>query len=165
MFPMKTFIDRFMYYPEAQADYILKMINRWQTENIHSFSPKVEAVEDFIAHKDQFMKGAIWQQDCRSWYKHNTSSGKVTALWPGSAMHYLDTIADPRYEDWDFTYAGNRFAFLGNGFSQTECDKTADWAYYFRNHDDSPYLSRAKRRKVATFSGTMTNGGCKGSIL
>jgi hypothetical protein len=135
---------------------MLKMIDRWQTENIQCFSPKIEAVEDFIAHKDQFMKGTIWEQDCRSWYKKNSSSGKVTALWPGSTMHYLHTLAEPRYEDWNFTYTGNRFAFLGNGFSQTECDKTADWAYYIRNHDDSPFISRNKRRKVVTFSGTVT---------
>ena len=135
---------------------MLKMIDRWQTENIHSFSPKIEAVEDFIAHKDQFMKGAIWVQECRSWYKNGSSSGKVTALWPGSTMHYTHAIAEPRYEDWNFTYTGNRFAFLGNGFSQTEYDKAADLAYYLRNHDDSPFISRGKRRKVATFSGTMS---------
>jgi hypothetical protein len=144
-----------IYYPEAQADYMLKMIDRWQTENIHSFSPKMEAVEDFIAHKDQFMKGAIWEQDCRSWYKNDSSSGKVTSLWPGSTMHYVDAIAEPRYEDWDFKYTGNQFAFLGNGFSQTEGDTTADLAYYLRNNDDSPYISRGKRRKVTTFSGTV----------
>ena len=140
------------------------MINRWQTENIHSFSPKVEAVEDFIAHKDQFMKGAIWQQDCRAWYKNHTS-GKIVALWPGSTMHFVESIAEPRYEDWNFRYTGNRFAFLGNGFSQTECDKTADWAYYLRTHDDSPYIGRGKRRKVTTFSGTMSHGDSDGSII
>ena len=146
--------------PEAQADYMLKMIDRWQTENIQSFSPKIEAVEDFIAHKDQFMKGTIWAHDCRSWYKNNSSSGKVTAVWPGSTMHYLQTLAEPRYEDWNFTYTGNRFAFLGNGFSQIEGDKTADLAYYIRNHDDSPFISRNKRTKLATFSssGTVHSG-------
>ena len=132
------------------------MIDRWQTENIHSFSPKMEVVEEFIAHKDQFMKSTIWDHDCHSWYKNN-SSGKIIALWPGSTMHYIHSLEEPRYEDWNFTYKGNRFAFLGNGFSQTECDKTADRAYYLRNHDDSPYISRGKRRKAVTFSGTMTN--------
>jgi len=34
---------------------------------IFGFSQKIEAVEDFIAHKDQFMKGMTWQHDCRSW--------------------------------------------------------------------------------------------------
>ncbi|KAF8902331.1 hypothetical protein CPB84DRAFT_1775851 [Gymnopilus junonius] len=141
---------------EAQADYILKMMDRWQTENIHSFSPKKEAVEDFIEWKDKFMKGTVWQEECRSWYKRNSVSGKITALWPGSTMHYLEAIAEPRYNDWDIKYDGNRFAFLGNGYSRTEKDLTADWAYYIRNEDDGPYLSRGKRTKVLSKSGTVT---------
>ena len=80
-------------------------------------------------------------------------------------MHYLHTLAEPRYEDWNFTYPGNRFAFLGNGFSLTEYDKTADLAYYIRNHDDSPFISRNKRRKVFTFSGTMTRDEARTSLL
>lgn len=132
-----------------------KMINRWQTENIHSFSPKLAAVEDFIEFKDNFMKDTVWSQDCSSWYKSNSVTGKVTAPWPGSSMHYQEAIADPRYEDWDIKYAGNRFAFLGNGYSRTEMDPTADWAYYIRHEDDSPYLSRGKRRKVYSNSGTI----------
>ncbi|KAF8226820.1 FAD/NAD(P)-binding domain-containing protein [Tricholoma matsutake] len=138
---------------EAQIDYMLKIANRWQTENIHSFSPKMEAVEDFIAHKDQFMKNTVWEQDCRSWYKNN-SSGKVDALWPGSSLHYMEAISEVRYDDWNIAYSGNRFAFLGNGFSQTESDDTADWAYYIRTHDDSPYLSRGKQMKIVNKSGT-----------
>lgn len=101
------------------------------------------------------MKGTVWQQECRSWYKSNSVSGKVTALWSGSTLHYLEAIAEPRYEDWHIKYNGNRFAFLGNGYSQTEGDLTADLAYYIRNEDDSPYLSRAKRRKVHSKSGTV----------
>ena len=136
------------------------MVNRWQTENIHSFSPKQEAVQDFIEHKDTFMKNTVWQQECRSWYKSNSISGKVTALWPGSTLHYLEMIAEPRYEDWSFKYSGNRFAYLGNGFSQTETDSTADRSYYLRNEDDSPYLSRGKQRKIVSKSGMVE---CSGS--
>ncbi|KAF9006158.1 hypothetical protein BDQ17DRAFT_1389720 [Cyathus striatus] len=132
---------------EAQVDYMLKLINRWQTENIHRFSPKAEAIEDFIAFKDQFMKDTVWAKDCRSW--------KITALWPGSTLHYLEALKEPRYDDWDIKYSGNRFAYLGNGSSQTEVDMTSDTAYYVRDHDDSPYLSRSKQRKVETKSGTM----------
>ncbi|KAF8226831.1 FAD/NAD(P)-binding domain-containing protein [Tricholoma matsutake] len=147
---------------EVQTDYILKIANRWQTENIHSFSPKMEAVEDFIAHKDQFMKNTVWEQDCRSWYK-NRRTGKVEALWPGSALHYMEAISEVRYDDWNIAYSGNRFAFLGNGFSQTESDDTADWAYYIRSYDDSPYLSRGKQMKVVNRSGTV-NGLKESSV-
>lgn len=139
----------------------MQLINRWQTENIHSFSPKMEAVEDFIAFKDEFMKSTVWESGCRSWYKSGSISGKVTALWPGSTLHYLEAIADPRYEDWDFKYIGNRFAFLGNGRSQVESDSTADWAYYIRNGDDGPHFSRIKQMKIASKSGTVDRSETK----
>jgi hypothetical protein len=44
---------------------------------------------------------------------------------------------------------------LGNGYSQTELDHTADWAYYIRDYDDGEWLSRSKRRKDLTKSGTV----------
>jgi len=64
-------------------------------------------------------------------------------------MRYL------RADDWDVEYKGNRFGWLGNGFSQTETDATCDWAYYIKDVDDSPYLSKSKQRKVLTKSGTV----------
>ncbi|KAG6840956.1 hypothetical protein C0991_003016 [Blastosporella zonata] len=149
---------------EAQVDYILKLANRWQTENIRSFSPKREAVEDFIAHKDLFMKTTVWDHNCRSWYKTNSVSGKVTAVWAGSSLHYLEAISEPRYDDWEITYQGNRFAWLGNGFSQTEMDLTADWAYYLKTRDDSPFLGRRKALEVKNGSGTVVGREIRGFV-
>ena len=60
-----------------------------------------------------------------------------------------------RLEDWDIKYSGNRFAWLGNGYSQTELDETADWGYYIRDRDDDPPASRAGKRKVLSKSGTV----------
>lgn len=134
---------------------MLKWCDRWQTEKIRSFAPKLSAIEDFTAWTDFFMRDTIWASGCRSWYKSHTVNGRVSALWPGSSLHYFEALANPRAEDWDVEYKGNRFSFLGNGFSQTECDETADWAYYIREEDDSPYLSRDKVRKVLTKSGTV----------
>ncbi|KAH0845024.1 hypothetical protein AYO21_04055 [Fonsecaea monophora] len=149
---------------EAQADYILKLINRWQTENIHSMSPKLEAVKDFIAYKDSFMSKTVWHEECRSWYKNNSASGKIAALWPGSTLHYLEAVSDVRGDDWEIEYKGNRFAFLGNGFSQTEVDDTADFAYYIRDHDDGPFLSFKKNLQALNKSGTMA-GRAKLNIM
>ncbi|KAL2847074.1 hypothetical protein BJX68DRAFT_268374 [Aspergillus pseudodeflectus] len=138
---------------ETQADYMLQMLDRWQTENIHSFSPKEAAVRDFVAHKDAFMQGTVWSEECRSWYKSGPTSNKVSALWPGSTLHYLEAMATVRGDDWDIEYKGNRFSWLGNGLSQTEVDDTADLAYYIRNHDDGPILSSYKRLKLLNKSG------------
>jgi hypothetical protein len=138
---------------ETQADYMLKMITRWQTENWTTFAPKMQAVDDFIAHKDHFMKRTVWEEQCRSWYKNNSASGKVSALWPGSTLHYIEAMKDVHFDDWDINYQGNRFAWLGNGYSQCELDDLADTGYYIRSEDDGPYLSRGKARKVETKHG------------
>ena len=139
---------------EAQADYMCKMIDRFQTSNFTQFAPKVEAVRDFIEYKDWFMKGTVWADACRSWYK-SRADGPVLALWPGSALHYLEFMRDVRFDDFDIKYAGNRFCFLGNGYSQTELDTTADLGYYIRQYDDDPPLTTGGRRKLISKSGTV----------
>ncbi|KAI0160643.1 FAD/NAD(P)-binding domain-containing protein [Xylariaceae sp. FL1272] len=139
---------------EAQADWMCMLIDRYQTTNIKQFAVKEEAVRDFIEYKDWFMQGTVWADPCRSWYKPR-ADGPVTALWPGSALHYIEAMKDLRMDDFDVTYAGNRFAWLGNGYSQTELDETADWAYYIRDRDDSAPLSTSGRRKLLTKSGTV----------
>lgn len=142
---------------ECQADYMCKLIDRYQTHNIKSFSPKQEAVDDFIAYKDFFMARTVWNDPCRSWYKAAGPDGKVTALWPGSTLHYMEAMEELRLEDWNVEYEGNRFAYLGNGYSQCEIDQTADWGYYIRESDDGAPLSLGKRRKIVTKSGTVDN--------
>ena len=141
---------------ESQADYMCKLIDHYQTHNIKSFTPKKAAVDDFIAHKNMFMSRTVWNDPCRSWYKSGEIDAPITALWPGSTLHYIEALSDVRIEDYDVEYAGNRFSWLGNGYSQTELDQTADWAYYIREHDDGEWLSRGKRRKDLTKSGTVT---------
>ncbi|KZL80160.1 phenylacetone monooxygenase protein [Colletotrichum incanum] len=139
---------------EAQADWMLKIIDRYQTTNIAKFAPKEEAVRDFIEYKDWFMNKTVWSDPCRSWYKPRVD-GPVVALWPGSTLHYIEAIKEVRWDDLEVKYAGNRFAWLGNGYSQTELDDTADWAYYIRDEDDDPPLTTAGKRRLLTKSGTV----------
>ena len=129
---------------------MLKLCNRWQVENIASFHPTKEAVEDFTAHTDQFMKKTVWDQDCRSWFKKHSVTARNTALWPGSTLHYLEAMSSVRYDDWNFTYRGNRFSWLGNGYSQTEVLPDGDLSYYIRESDDSPFLGNTKRIRALT---------------
>ncbi|KAI0198402.1 hypothetical protein F4808DRAFT_462870 [Astrocystis sublimbata] len=147
---------------ETQVDYICKFIDKYQTTNIKMFHPKEEAVRDFVEYKDNFMKGTVWTDNCDSWYK-NRDDGRIFALWPGSTLHYVECMKNIRFDDFEITYAGNRFAWLGNGRSQTELDDTADWAYYIRENDnDTIPLSTAGQRKLLTKSG---NNGQKGDAV
>lgn len=139
---------------EAQVDWMCKVIDRFQTTNIAQFSPKKESVEDFIQYKNWFMKQTVWADSCRSWYK-SRPDGPILALWPGSTLHYIECLRDVRYDDLEIKYAGNRFSWLGNGYSRTELDPTADLGYYIRETDDDAPLSTAGRRKILSKSGTV----------
>ncbi|KAK8166410.1 FAD/NAD(P)-binding domain-containing protein [Phyllosticta citrichinensis] len=84
---------------EAQVAYALRMIDRFQTENIRSFVPKASAIEDFNEYLDVFMEKTVWKDSCKSWYKNGTIDGRVTGLWPGSALHFTEAIREPRWDD------------------------------------------------------------------
>lgn len=80
----------------------------------------------------------VWTEECRSWYKSGSADGKVAALWPGSTLHYLEALSEPRWEDWTWERgSSNRFEYLGNGLSSTEARPGGDASYYIRNADDS----------------------------
>jgi hypothetical protein len=122
------------------------MIDRYQTEPIHSFQPSVAAQSDFVTHVGQFMKKTVLTQHCRSGHKGHTTAGRIPTLWPGSTLHYLQALQEVRGEDWDIHHTGNRFSFLGNGISLAEFRPTSDTAYYIREQDvDTLPLTRRRR--------------------
>lgn len=58
--------------------------------------------------------------------------GPVTAVWPGSRLHYFEQMRTPRYEDYNITYrTKNRFQYLGNGYTDTEVRVDGDAVWYF----------------------------------
>jgi len=154
---------------------MLKLTDRWQTENIHwSVQPKYEAVEDFVEHRDKFMKGTIWDQECSSWYKNNSASGKVTALcrkfpsayksllrrvvtrynsvrkFPTFGQEVPSTILKPFLNPNSTTGISNILTTVSPTWAM---ESTSDWAYYIRNEDDSPFLGRAKWLRVVNRTG------------
>ncbi|KAI9163089.1 GDP-mannose transporter [Paramyrothecium foliicola] len=140
---------------EAQADYICSLIDRYQTEPIHSIATKKAACIDFKVHVASFMDKSVWTDNCRNSHNNHKIGGRVPTTWPGSTLHYLEALREPRWDDWEITYTGNRFSWLGNGISQTEWDSTADLGYYIKQRDDAAWNSRWKRTKAVNQSGTM----------
>lgn len=141
---------------EAQADWMCKLIDRYQVNNIARFAPSESAVRDFIEYKDYFMQRTVWADQCRSWYK-GRPDGPILALWPGSTLHYIEAMMNVRFDDFDFKSSGNRFAYLGNGYSRCEVDQTADWAWYIRERDDDAPLTTNGRNRLISKSGTVTD--------
>ncbi|KAK2603294.1 hypothetical protein N8I77_009760 [Diaporthe amygdali] len=121
---------------ELLAKYIAGIIKKCQTEGIRSISPSLDAVNELHEHTQAFMPRTAWAGTCRSWYKGGTESGPITALHPGSRIHFFHMLNHFRGEDWDYVYEkkGNRFTYLGNGLSTIELDGS-DSTWYLDNMD------------------------------
>ncbi|RKL12923.1 putative sterigmatocystin biosynthesis monooxygenase stcW [Fusarium oxysporum] len=117
---------------ESVGEYIIKALSKMQVHGVKTMEVQSEAVTDLTEHIDTYMPRTVWSGNCRSWYKQGTVDGRVTAIWPGSSLHFLDILKEPRWEDYSWTYdRGNRFAFLGNGKSRVE--DGGDMAYYLEH--------------------------------
>lgn len=113
------------------GDYLVKWIRKIATENIKSVVPKARAVDEFIAYSDHIHKTFVWTDSCKSWFKRNTTDGRVTAAWAGSALLWKQLMSEIRAEDFEIEYRNsNRWVFLGNGFTSFEQDAKNDLAWY-----------------------------------
>ncbi|ERS95329.1 hypothetical protein HMPREF1624_08207 [Sporothrix schenckii ATCC 58251] len=117
--------------------YIFQMIDKVQTENIKAFEPKAQAVKDLYNHTHELMKRLVWSSACRSWFKMGKTHGPVTAVYPGSRLHFFEMLKTVRWEDYEIDYrSGNRFQFMGNGYTNCEADPEGDPVWYF----DDPFV-------------------------
>ncbi len=114
--------------------YAVQIIQKLQTGYIKDLTPKMDVQDAFNEHCQEWVRHTVWVDECRSWYKNN-ETGRVNAVWPGSSLHYIEAIKQPRYEDYDIEYIGpaskNMWAFLGMGNTRAFVEKG----------DVSPYLN------------------------
>lgn len=115
---------------EAFAQYIVKAIEKMQTDRILSITPKDKAVDHFVRHANAFLKRTAVTGPCVSWYKGNDYAN-APAIWPGARSQFLRVMETPRFEDFDIVYedAEDMFAHMANGWSfeddaETDTDKT-----------------------------------------
>lgn len=81
---------------------MLKMIYKAQMENIKAMSPSAAAIQELTERSDNFLARMAWSSSCRSWFKNGRIDGLVTALHPGSRLHWFRMLEEPRYEDWEW---------------------------------------------------------------
>ena len=113
------------------ANYILKWADKVAREGIKSFDVKQKVQDDWNVWGDELLKRTVWASGCRSWYKNGTTDGRISALYPGSILHFKDLVANIRGEDFNIEYRNekNMWGFLGDGFTQLEVDN-GDLGYY-----------------------------------
>ena len=100
-------------------------------EDIKYIAPKASAVQAFNHYCDEVHKTLVWTGNCTSWYKRGTKDGRVTALFGGSAVLFHRMIHQIRAEDFEIAYrSGNKFRFMGNGFTAWEMKPDSDLAWY-----------------------------------
>jgi len=119
---------------EREIDYAVKVVKKLQKERYKSIEVKQEAVDDFDEYVDSYFRRTVYSQNCRSWYKMGSKDGRVAALWPGSCLHALHALDEPRWEDYEFepldVGVKNRFYYLGNGWTEPERLPGGDRAPY-----------------------------------
>ncbi|THV00416.1 FAD/NAD-P-binding domain-containing protein [Dendrothele bispora CBS 962.96] len=115
---------------EALTRCFMKIIKKMQTENILSVTIKDRAADDFNEHRELYLKRTAWSGQCSSWYR--PVPGESPVVFPGNRVLFIELVTNPRWEDWEYEYgcAGNRFGYLGNGFTMREIDGRDNTFYY-----------------------------------
>ena len=99
-------------------------------QHVRRLSPKQSAVNDFMEHCAAYLPRTCWADPCTSWFKQGTKDGQVV-MWPGSRLAFFDLMQRVNWEDYEVEYwSGNRWGWLGNGFSSVEFDGETDITYY-----------------------------------
>ncbi|KAI0057669.1 FAD/NAD-P-binding domain-containing protein [Artomyces pyxidatus] len=121
---------------ERQALYAVRATLKLQRERLRTLEVKAHAVRDWREYMDAFFPKMVYSDPCHSWYKN--AEGKVVGLWPGTCLHAVRTLAEPRWEDFDYEpleKTGNRFYWLGDGQTHNERAMTGDRAWYLNDEE------------------------------
>ncbi|KAK3323137.1 flavin-binding monooxygenase [Cercophora scortea] len=117
---------------EAQVEFALSFLDKIQRQGVKSVVVSTQATTEFNDHKDAIMELLAFSGNCNSWYKGGSSTGRIVGPWPGSVNHFLESVRNPRLQDFEFVYATpNRFSYLGNGLTLRDVKKE-DLGWYIQ---------------------------------
>ncbi|KAJ4361135.1 uncharacterized protein N0V89_001704 [Didymosphaeria variabile] len=146
----------------AFSDFGIALIQKIQKENIRAISPTYEALNEFYNYIQSLIGLTVFADNCRSWYRDN-KTGKVTNAYPGSALHLMESLKAPRWEDFDIRYwSKDRYACLGYGLVKGLKQPGSDLTYYLTpDKIDTKWLKsveQARKHGWNSVIGTTTNG-------
>jgi hypothetical protein len=82
-----------IYVIEAQIDYVLGALKHADTLGASALEVTAEAVLAYMKQIDELANGTVWtQHGCTSWYR-DENTGRLTLLWPGSALSFRERNA------------------------------------------------------------------------
>ncbi|KAL2014882.1 hypothetical protein VTN00DRAFT_2407 [Thermoascus crustaceus] len=119
------------------SDYVLKWARKIATEDIRSIVPRDDVIKQYNIYLQEVLRRTAWNGDCKSWYRKgrtNQYRTGITAIYPGSLMHFRSMLEEIRGEDFDIKYRSpNRFRFYGNGLTDLDMTDGADLAFYLQD--------------------------------
>ncbi|KAE8334229.1 hypothetical protein BDV24DRAFT_173606 [Aspergillus arachidicola] len=117
------------------AGYMLDWIEKIATEDIKSVVVKDSVVRDYNKFAQETLKRCVWSKGCHTWYSKRKEGPDniVTAMYPGSILHFKVCMEKLRPEDFEIQYnTSNPFRFMGNGELAFERKPGADLAFYLK---------------------------------
>ncbi|KAF2993663.1 hypothetical protein E8E13_000449 [Curvularia kusanoi] len=115
---------------EMASDYIVRVIDRLQCDNLKSVCVKDSAQTELNKWVQSRMPKMIFSSECKSWWKF--PNGKVVVPWPGSYLHYAQAVRIVRWEDYDLAFEDSeqRFGSFGNGITcDGICSENIPWLH------------------------------------
>lgn len=126
---------------EVCVEYVLQFARRMQCENIKAVEVRQQPVDELYRHIDLWHARSVWGADCKSWYKNNIIGGKLW-IWGGSALHFMKTIKEVKYEHYQFRYFDNMWEYLGNGQVEAEIKHDLPNLTPYMRNKDTPWTIR-----------------------
>lgn len=84
---------------EAQADYVVRAVERMKGEGIVSLNPRQEFVDEFTRNVEARFEGTTHSKGCTSWWSDQT--GFNHSIWPASSDDYRALLADVELSEFD----------------------------------------------------------------
>lgn len=81
---------------EVQADYVLKLIDKWREKQFDALDIKPEALKNFNQYLKAGMKGTAWTSGCQSWYLDGDGDPVV---WPYTWDRWVKEMKTPDMDD------------------------------------------------------------------
>ena len=82
-----------IYMIETQVGYVLSALDYLATSGADALDVTAEAVRSYMSDIDEMTQDTVWVQGgCTSWYR-DERTGRVTLLWPNSAVSFGERLA------------------------------------------------------------------------
>jgi cation diffusion facilitator CzcD-associated flavoprotein CzcO len=101
---------------ESIMGYIVKAVQKISREHVRTMEVKETASTNWVAYLDRYFPKTVHVDNCTSWYKVN---GNIIGLWPGSSLHAMKALQNPRWEDYEYTSqeSEDSFYWIGEGWT------------------------------------------------